>query len=55
MNQIKNQLPRDRKINKGSIKTTLEDKNIHAQGRNVAGQMWFSKRLMQYWTTLIET
>lgn len=52
--RLKNQLTRDRKINRSSINSTLEKRNINTQGRYVAGQMWLSKRLMQYWTTLTE-
>lgn len=50
-NRLKNQLTRDRKINRSSINSTLENRNINTQGRYVAGQMWLSERLMQYWTT----
>lgn len=42
------------KIHRSCINSTLENKNINTQGRDVAGWMWLSKRLMQYWTTLIE-
>lgn len=38
---------RDRKINRGSIHSTLENKSTNAQGRDVAGQLvetWCSTR-----------
>lgn len=50
--RLKNRLARERKINRNSINTTLENRNRNTFGRDVAEQMWLCERLIKYSTTL---